>query len=339
MKYDKVFIDAIGYELGPNVVTTAELEQRVLPMLEALHIPRGQLEALTGIRERRWWDPGFALSEGAARAGRKALAAAGLKPSDIGALVYAGVCREHSEPATAAAVAALLGTGPETAVYDVSNACLGVQNGILDLANRIELGQIKAGLVVSCESSREINESMIAEMLKDRSFENFRLSIATLTGGSGAVGVVLTDGSFPGAHRRHKLMGGTYRAACEHHKLCIWHRDHMFTDATAALKHGVVLGRQTWDALLAELGMQGGQFDKTVCHQVGTTHRKSILEALGIPEHKDFPTFEYLGNMGTAALPAAAAIAEEREFLKPGDNVAFLGIGSGLNTIMMGLKW
>ncbi|MHB0997326.1 MAG: 3-oxoacyl-[acyl-carrier-protein] synthase III C-terminal domain-containing protein, partial [Elusimicrobiales bacterium] len=190
-----------------------------------------------------------------------------------------------------------------------------------------------------CESSREINESMIAEMLRDRSFENFRLSIATLTGGSGAVGVVLTDGSFPGAHRRHKLLGGTYRAACEHHKLCIWHRDHMFTDATAALKHGVVLGRHTWDALLKELDMHAGQFDRTVCHQVGSTHRKTILETLGIPEHKDFPTFEYLGNMGTAALPAAAAIADEREFLRPGDNVAFLGIGSGLNTIMMGLKW
>jgi len=339
MKYNKVFIDAIGYELGPNVVTSSELEKRVQPMLDALHIPPGQLEALTGIRERRWWDPGFALSEGAARAGRKALAHAGLRPADLGALVYTGVCREHSEPATAAAVAALLGTGPECAVYDVSNACLGVQNGMLDVANRIELGQIKAGLVVSCESSREINESMIAEMLKDKSFENFRLSIATLTGGSGAVGVLLTDGSFPGEHRRHKLLGGVYRAACEHHKLCIWHRDHMFTDATAALKHGTALGRDTWASLLAELGMRGEEFDKTVCHQVGSAHRKSILEALGIPAEKDFPAFEYLGNMGTVALPSAAAIADEREFLKPGDNVAFLGIGSGLNTIMMGVKW
>ncbi|OGR42547.1 MAG: 3-oxoacyl-ACP synthase III [Elusimicrobia bacterium GWA2_61_42] len=339
MKYNKVFIDAIGYELGTNVVTSSELEKRVQPMLDALHIPQGQLQALTGIRERRWWDPGFPLSEGAARAGRKALAHAGLQPADLGALVYAGVCREHSEPATATAVAALLGTGPRTAVYDLSNACLGVQNGMLDIANRIELGQIRAGLVVSCESSREINDSMIAEMLKDKSFENFRLSIATLTGGSGAVGVVLTDGSFPGAHRRHKLLGGTYRAACEHHKLCVWHRDHMFTDATAALKHGTALGRDTWKSLLAELGLRAEDFNKTVCHQVGSTHRKSILEALGIPEEKDFPTFEYLGNMGTAALPAAAAIADEREFLRPDDTVAFLGIGSGLNTIMMGVKW
>ena len=339
MKYTKVFIDAIGYELGPNVVTSSELEKRIIPMLEALHLPPGQLQALTGIRERRWWNPGFALSEGAARAARKALEQAGLSAADMGALIYAGVCREHSEPATATAVADLLGVKPATAVFDVSNACLGVLNGMLDLANRIELGQIKAGLVVSCESSREINDSMIAAMLADRSFDCFRLSLATLTGGSGAVAVILTDGSFGGEHKKHRLLGGAYRSACEHHKLCIWHRDDMFTDASAALKHGVILGRQTWDDLLAELNMRAEDFGKVICHQVGGAHKKTILDALGIPEQKDFSTYEYLGNMGTAALPSAAAIADEREFLNPGDSVAFLGIGSGLNTIMLGLKW
>lgn len=339
MKYTKVFIDAIGYELAPNVVTSSELEKRILPMLDALHIPPGQLEALTGIRERRWWNPGFALSEGAARAARKALEQAGLTAADLGALIYAGVCREHSEPATATAVADLLGVKPGTAVFDISNACLGVLNGMLDIANRIELGQIKAGMVVSCESSREINDSMIASMLADRSFDNFRLSLATLTGGSGAVAVILTDGSFAGEHKKHRLLGGVYRSACEHHKLCIWHDDKMSTDATAVLKHGVALGRQTWADLLAELDMRATEFGKVICHQVGGAHRKNVLDALGIPENKDFSTYEYLGNMGTVALPTAAAIAGEREFLEPGDNVAFLGIGSGLNTIMLGVKW
>ncbi len=339
MKYTKVFIDAIGYELGPNVVTSSELEKRILPMLDSLHIPPGQLETLTGIRERRWWNQGFPLSEGAASAGRKALEQADLNAADLGALVYAGVCREHSEPATAAAVADKLGVNPSTAVFDISNACLGVLNGILDIANRIELGQIKAGMVVSCESSREINDSMIASMLVDRSFDNFRLSLATLTGGSGAVAVVLTDGSFGGPHKKHKLLGGVYRSACEHNKLCIWHRDHMSTDATAVLKYGVALGQQTWKDLLAELNVGAEDFGKVICHQVGGAHKKNVLNALGIPEAKDFSTYEYLGNMGTVALPAAAAIADEREFLAAGDTVAFLGIGSGLNTIMLGVKW
>ena len=58
-----------------------------------------------------------------------------------------------------------LGVGPDAAVYDISNACLGVLNGMVDIANRIELGQIRAGLVVSCETAREINDIMIERML------------------------------------------------------------------------------------------------------------------------------------------------------------------------------
>ncbi len=43
--------------------------------------------------------------------------------------------------------------------------------------------------------------------------------------------------------------------------------------------------------------------------------------------------------MGTVSLPLTAALAEDREFLNRGDRVAFLGIGSGLNCLMLGLEW
>ena len=62
MKYSRVYVDAFGYELPPVVVTSAELETRLGPVYEALRIPAGQLEAITGIVERRWWDPGYPVS-------------------------------------------------------------------------------------------------------------------------------------------------------------------------------------------------------------------------------------------------------------------------------------
>jgi len=55
----------------------------------------------------------------------------------------------------------------------LSNACLGVLNGILEVANRIELRQIRAGLVVSCESAREINEVMLNRLINDGDMEQF----------------------------------------------------------------------------------------------------------------------------------------------------------------------
>ena len=109
MKYSRVFLDSIGYELPPVVVTSHELEARLRPVYEALHLPEGQLEALTGIAERRWWEPGYPLSRGAAAAARKALEASNVRPEDVEVLIYAAVCREQFEPATACRVAAALG--------------------------------------------------------------------------------------------------------------------------------------------------------------------------------------------------------------------------------------
>ncbi len=347
MKYTKVHISSLGYELAPVVVTSSELESRLEPLYKALHFTPGQLEALTGIRERRWWEPGYPLSRGAIAAGQKALAGAGLSPRDIGVLIYTGVCREQFEPATACRVAAGLGIRGDAAVFDLSNACLGVLNGVLDVANRIELGQVRAGLVVSCESAREINDLMIARMLEERSMERFAVSLATLTGGSGAVAVLLTDGSFATAGK-HRLLGGITQAAPEHHGLCLWgvtpdgsgrFIQSMTTDAVSVMKYGVELGRRTWEAFLLELGWTAGQVDRVVCHQVGSAHQATILETLGIPREKDFTTFEFLGNMGTVSLPLTVALAAEREFLESSDRVAFLGIGSGLNCLMLGVEW
>ncbi len=350
MRYTKVFLESIGYELPPYVVTTRELEDQILPVYEALKISPGQVEAMTGITERRWWEEGFEVTRGAVAAARKAIEGSTVQPHEIEAVVYGGVCREQLEPATACRVAAEIGTSPDAAVYDVSNACLGLLNGILDIANRIELGQIRAGLVATCESAREITQITMARMLELPSFEVFTSSLATLTGGSGAAAVLLTDGSFSSSGQR-RLRGGVLRTAPERHNLCRWgfvprgqevgsgFNQLMTTDSINVLKYGVELGQKTWEAFLRGLEWTREQVDKVICHQVGSSHRNSILEGLGIPGDRDYTTFQYLGNMGTVSLPLTAALAEQRRFLRRGDRVGFLGIGSGLNCLMLGLEW
>ena len=160
--------------------------------------------------------------------------------------------------------------------------------------------------------------------------------------------MLLTDGSFDEARGSHQLLGGICQAAPEHHALCRWGmealktplmRQFMKTDAVSVLKFGVDLGRKTWNAFLKEQQWVVDQVDKVICHQVGTANQQAILEATGIPEEKDFPSFAFLGNMGTVSLPLTAALADERNFLKSGDRVGFLGIGSGLNCLMLGLRW
>jgi 3-oxoacyl-[acyl-carrier-protein] synthase-3 len=346
MKYTRVCIASFGYELPPNVISSEDIEDRLTPLYTALKVQKGQLEAITGIRERRYWDPGFPMPAGAACAGRKAIAAAALTPDRIGMLIYGAVCRENLEPASACAVADALGLPPDCLIYDVSNACLGVLNGMVNVANAIELGQIRAGLVVACESAREIVDLTIARLNREKNMEVLRKTVATLTGGSGAVAVLLTAAELtPDGHR---LLGGVARSAPEHHRLCVWGPDtgipggraHMAeTDSVRVMQNGVALGLDTFRDFRRALALSEGQPDKIICHQVGAAHQRGILDAIGIPPERDFTTYRHLGNIGTVSLPITAAIAAEHGFLVPGDLAGFLGIGSGLNCLMLGIEW
>jgi len=350
MKYSKVYIESFGYELAPHVVTTDEIEDRLEPFLNAVGFEKGQLEALTGIRERRYWDEEHTLAEPAAKAGQKALNEAGLNPEDIGALVFCGVGQDGFEPATSCHVANALNVSRHAHVYDVKSACLGMITGIVQVANEIELGNIKAGLVVSCETARQIVDATIDEINEKKDLNFYKLAIATMTGGSGAAAVLLTDGTLgnPG-NEKHKLLGGVVRNAIQYHNLCSWGFEDngmpvkskviMRTDAQAVLDNGLDLAEETFTQFKNEFLISDDQPDKVIGHQVGATHHQKFYERLKLDMKKDFATFPFLGNIGTVSLPITAAIADERGFLNSGDLVAFMGIGSGLNCYVLGVQW
>ncbi|MCK5349012.1 MAG: 3-oxoacyl-ACP synthase III [Desulfobacula sp.] len=350
MKYSNVFIESFGYELAPNIVTTAELEKKLAPFFKAMGINAGQLEALTGIKERRYWDEDHTLAEHAAIAGQRALDEADISPDKIGTLVYCGVGQDGFEPATSCAVADRLNIGKDAHIYDVKSACLGVITGIVHVANEIELGNIKAGLVVSCETARQIVDSTINEINTHKSIEFYKDAIATMTGGSGAVAVLLTDGSIGNPdNRKHALKGGVVKNAIEHHGLCSWGFEQkgmptdskviMRTQAQGVLEHGLELAQKTFNKFKKEFNLPPDKPDKFIGHQVGSFHHQKFYQALNVDIQKDFCTYPFLGNIGTVSLPITAAIADERGFLKPGDFVAFIGVGSGLNCYFLGVEW
>ena len=95
MRYTKVFLDAIAYELAPVVVTSSEIEDRLAPLYRELGMTSGQLAAMTGIRERRQWEEGYPLYRGAAVAALKALGKSPVPANAIGTLIYGGVCRRR----------------------------------------------------------------------------------------------------------------------------------------------------------------------------------------------------------------------------------------------------
>src|SRR5688500_18799247 len=155
MRFEDTCIEAMGYVLPPHVVTSRQLGEALPPTLRRLGLPRGHREKLSGVEERRWWDPGVQPSTVAAMAGEKALENAGLRREQIDCLINTSVCRDYLEPATASMVAGKMHLPRHAFCFDIANACLGFLNGIATAANMIELGQIKTALVVDGESSRE----------------------------------------------------------------------------------------------------------------------------------------------------------------------------------------
>ena len=349
MRFKNVYIEGLAYHLPKNIVSSEDLEKRLAPVYDRLKLPFGRLEMMTGIKERRFWDKDVSPSQVASKAGELAVLNSGIDRVEIGCLINASVCRDFLEPATASLVHHNLALHANTLVFDISNACLGVLNGMVHIANMIELGQIRAGLVVAGENGGPLVDATIETLLKksDLTRNEIKSSFASLTIASAAVGILLVHKDL--SKGKHRLLGGYGQAASQFNKLCRGNDESkpgitnlsplMKTDAETMMLEGCRLAGKTWDCAKKILGWANDDVSRVFCHQVGHAHRKLLYETLSLELKKDFSTLEYLGNTGAASLPSTLALGAESGLLKSGDRIALLGIGSGLNCLMLGAEW
>jgi acyl-CoA:acyl-CoA alkyltransferase len=348
MRYQNVFLESIAYTLPEEIVTSAQIERSLEPLYTRLRLPEGRLELMTGIRRRRFWPRDMLPGEKSAETAEKAIVLSGVERRHFGAVVHGSVSRDFLEPATACGVHHRLGLPRECVVYDLSNACLGLLNGMVQIANMIELGQIRAGVVVGTEHSRALVESTIAQLNSDTSLtrNDVKPAFASLTIGSGSAAIVLVERSF--SRTGNRLLGGLMAANTGQCHLCrggdgsspeAYARPLMSTDSETLMREGIATAKEAFPAFLAELGWTIEDVNKTFCHQVGRAHRQQLFETLGLDPAIDYSTLEELGNTGSVALPITAALGIEHGHLRSGDRVALLGIGSGINVILLGMEW
>jgi len=343
MRFANTVIESIGVALPDEVMTSADVERRLQPLYERLKLPEGRLELMTGIKERRVWPRGTRPSDASAAAGRAVLAKSGIAPDRMELFMHSAVSRDMLEPATASFAHRKIGLPATTQIFDVSNACLGFLNAMTMAAGMIESGQIKCALISAGENGGPLVEHTLQTLLeKPLTRQEIKPYFANLTIGSGAVAAVLCHRDL--APNGHRLVGGIAQAATEHSELCQGDTHGadslaMQTDSESLLVAGIQLAQETWAAFRRELGWSTAEFDRFICHQVGSTHRRKLYEALRLDLAKDFSTFATLGNTGSVALPATLATAVEAGAVKTGDKVGLLGIGSGLNCLMLGVEW
>ncbi|MDO4575697.1 MAG: 3-oxoacyl-ACP synthase III [Planctomycetia bacterium] len=342
MLYENVCIEAVSHILPTEIVTTEALERWLEPVYTRLKLPPGRLELMTGIRERRLWPRGTRVGEQSIHTARKAIQESGVPAEKIGCLIHGSVCRDYLEPATACGVHAGAGLPSTCQIFDLSNACLGLLSGVLQVANMIELGQIEAGLVVGTEDSRSLLETTVAHLNSDLTLtrQSIKPQFASLTIGSSSAAFVLTHRAISRTGLR--LLGGEVLANTQFCHLCrsdeeVRSGDSMNTDSETLLNEGVDTARRLFPVFLSRLGWTRDAIAHYFCHQVGKAHQKLLYQTLELDEAKNFGTLEYTGNTGSAALPTSLSVGLEQGICKAGENLALLGIGSGINSVMLGL--
>ena len=344
MRYSHVCLDTVAYELPPRVISSEEIERRLTPLYERLRLPYGRLQLMSGIRERRLWPEGTRPSQAAALAGSKALRAAGVDPGSVQCLLFTSVSRDMMEPATATFVHSLLGLSPTALVFDISNACLGFLDGMVTLANMIELGQVDNGLVVSGETAETLLGSTLDALVNDRTLtrKTVKPAFASLTIGSGAVALYMRRAR--AEEDRPMLRCGAWRANTAHAGLCQGGQLGgdailMATDSEELLHRGVETAQAVWQDFTRVSGWAAADIDRFFCHQVGSAHARLLFQTLGLSPQKNFETLSFLGNVGSVSAPITMAMAMEEGLFSRGERGALLGIGSGINCMMLGVEW
>ncbi len=351
MNFDSVSLAAIGAEVPAEIWSSDLIEEKLSPIYKRLKLPEGRLALMSGIDQRRVWPEGTLPSTPSIRSGNAAIQNADFDRSRIGCLIHASVCRDFLEPATASRVHDGLGLSSDCWVYDVSNACLGVINGAVQIATMIQAGMIEAGLVVGTESSRPLLQGTIDALNADMTLtrKTVKPAFASLTIGSGSCAWLLTrsDLSPATSSTGSPLVCAIAEARTQHHDLCRSDHDSagasmqplMDTDSETLMAEGIATGASAFEKLLSQSGWERSTIDRSICHQVGARHRAAMLDAMGLPMQRDSETFSFLGNTGSVALPLTLAAGAIRDELTDGDQVAMLGIGSGINSVMLATRW
>jgi acyl-CoA:acyl-CoA alkyltransferase len=350
LKYKHVCIEAMALNIPPLQLTSAEIEDRIAPLYQKLNIPFGTLEKISGVKSRFLWERKVTPSQAATGACKKLLEQSLWDTKDIGALISCSVARDYFEPAVASLVHNALGLREDTISFDITNACIGFSDGLAVVANMIECGAIKSGIVVSGETVTQILEGCIKQLqtAENLTREVLLKILPTLTLGSNAVAYLLTHESI--STTKHKLKGIVARSASNHCDLCMGNEDFelaketahspaMITESAKLMAAAAKLGGRTWIDASEAFGWKKDDIDHVFCHQVGKQVNEAFYNEMGLDVKKEFTIYKTFGNPVSAALPTALAIGAEEKPIKKGEKILLTAFGSGLNCRFIAIEW
>lgn len=328
----------LAVEATPGQVTVSsdDIDEMLAPARKRLRIPKGILQRVAGVYERRWWkDEEDGWKQGIVHAAERAMAKSGVSRDQIGLLINASVSRPYLEPALSTTIHSALGLPTSTLNFDVTNACLGFVNAMTMAATMIDSGAVEYVMVVGAENIEQTQRATIERLnSKTATRADYNSRFASLTLGCGAAVAIL--GPADKHPEGHRLLHTEARAGTEHHELCIGSMEDMRTDTQGLLENGLALVLDAW----REAHDNGRNFknaDYFIIHQVSMPYARSFAKTVGVDFERIPVTFPDYGNVAAEAVPIT--LAHYQDTFKRGERIVLLGVGSGLNTAMTEVEW
>ena len=339
-------ITGTGIGIPPHVVTNEALARIMDTSDEWIRVR-------SGIQERRYAEPGQGSTDLGAIASRQAIADAGLEPSDIDAVLFATMTPDFLLPGNGPLLQAALGLR-DIPTFDIRQQCSGFLYG-LELADLfIQSGRYRRVLLVGAEvhsafmpwhlgwdtlvgqSTREITEAERAEntAVRDRT--------VLFGDGAGAVVIEARDGvSGLGTIRLHTNGTGagvlTMPGVSFKRRPFVSHEQIQAGETVPVMsgkdvfRSAVTLMPQVIREVCEASGLAVEALDLVLIHQANLRIIEGVQKALGLPPEKVPHNIERYGNTTAATLPILLHECRQQGLLRPGMNIVFTALGSGLH--------
>ncbi len=300
----------------------------------------------TGIRERRVAGEGESTGPMAVAAARAALARAHMAPADVDLVVVATATPERPIPATAAIVAAELGTN--AGGFDLNAACAGFVYGLATVSGILSSGAASTALLVGADTMSSVTDP------DDRG--------TAILFGDGAGALVLVGGGAgggPGGGRGNAASPGLVACDLVHdpegidllsveaggsglpasEKTVASGQHYLRMDGREVFRRAVRAVTLSVERTLERAGCGPDDVTLFVPHQANARIVESVLPRLGIAPERTLQTIDRYGNTSAASIPLSLAEVADAGTLRPGDLVLLCGFGAGLSVGTALWRW
>jgi len=303
-------IAGTGKYLPERILTNADLERMVETTDE-------WIRTRTGIENRHIAADNEFTSDLACKAGRAAIEAAGLTPSDIDLVLVGTTTPDLIFPNVACLVQDKLGI-KSCPAFSVEAACSGFLYGLVVADQFIRLGQARRALVIGAETMSRIMDWTDRE--------------TCVLFGDGAGAVVLEAAESPGII--YSTLGADGR-----------YRDLLYASSGVSLRQreGAALrmkGNEVFkvavktlenlvDDVVEKNNLETGQIDWLIPHQANIRIISATAKRLDLPMERVILTVREHGNTSAASVPMALDTAIRDGRIKRGDLLLLEAFGGG----------